>query len=85
MTSMTGAIVAEPGRPTNFRVECVGGGNAVEGNDEDHNLIEDTKYAGKIAALKARLQRLMRETAALPDKMPIDGGIKTELPAKGIR
>ena len=52
---------------------------------ERRNLIDDPACAGKVAELKAELQRLMQETGALPDSMPLDEGIKTELPEKSIR
>jgi N-acetylglucosamine-6-sulfatase len=49
------------------------------------NLIDDPQYADKVAELKAELKRLMRETDALPDKMPLDEGVKKELPEESIR
>jgi len=52
---------------------------------ETKNLIDDPAYAGKIAELKAELKRLMRQTDARPDKMPIDQGVKSELPEESIR
>jgi len=52
---------------------------------ERRNLIDDPKYAAKVAELKAELKRLMQETGALPDKMPLDEGVKTELPEESIR
>jgi len=52
---------------------------------ELRNLIDDPKAAGKLAELKTELARLMKETGALPDSMPVDEGIKTELPEKSIR
>ncbi len=53
--------------------------------DEIHNLIDDPRYAGKIAELDAELQRLLAETGAWPDKMPLDEGVKQELPDAKIR
>jgi hypothetical protein len=35
--------------------------------------------------LRRELDRLMAAAGALPDKMPLDEGIKTALPAKAIR
>jgi len=32
-----------------------------------------------------RLARLLRQTGAVPDKMPLDQGVKTELPEESIR
>jgi hypothetical protein len=49
------------------------------------NLIDDRRYAGKVEELKAELQRLMKNTGALPDKMPLYEGIKAELPDEEIR
>ena len=36
-------------------------------------------------AVRTALERLMRETQAIPDKMPLDEGIKAELPDLKIR
>jgi N-acetylglucosamine-6-sulfatase len=52
---------------------------------ETNNLIDNPKYTNKIAELKAGLHRLMKQTDALPDKMPLDEGVKTELPEESIR
>lgn len=52
---------------------------------ERKNLIDDPAAAGKLAELKAELARLMTETDAIPDPMPIDEGIGKQLPAKSIR
>jgi N-acetylglucosamine-6-sulfatase len=52
---------------------------------ERNNLIDDPKFAAKVTELKAELQRLMKQTGGLPDKMPIDEGVKTELPEESIR
>lgn len=52
---------------------------------ESRNLIHDPQYAPVVKQLQAELDRLMRETDALPDKMPLDAGIKTELPELKIR
>jgi N-acetylglucosamine-6-sulfatase len=53
--------------------------------EETKNLIADPKYSATIAELKTELERLMQETGALPDKMPLDAGIKSELPDLKIR
>jgi N-acetylglucosamine-6-sulfatase len=55
--------------------------------DEDHNLIKEPQFAGKIVELKAELTRLMAQTGLTPenDKMPIDEGIKKVLPDQKIR
>jgi hypothetical protein len=55
------------------------------GPGEDHNLIHDPRYAGKVKELKGELAQLLQKTGAQPDKMPVDEGIKTELPEKSIR
>jgi len=52
---------------------------------ENHNLIDDPACAAKLAELKEELRRQMEATGALPDKMPIDEGVKTELPDAKIR
>jgi hypothetical protein len=38
-----------------------------------------------VAKLQGELSRLMRAADALPDKMPLDEGIKSGLPEKAIR
>jgi arylsulfatase A-like enzyme len=52
---------------------------------ETRNLIDEPAYATKVTELRAELERLMKETRALPDKMPIDEGVKSELPEESIR
>ena len=52
---------------------------------ETKNVINDPQYAGKVKELRSRLERLMVDARAVPDKMPIDQGIKTELPDAKIR
>jgi arylsulfatase A-like enzyme len=52
---------------------------------ERRNLVDDPKAAGKLAELRAELERLMRETDARPDRMPLDEGIQKQLPEKSIR
>ncbi|MHC4483451.1 MAG: sulfatase family protein, partial [Planctomycetota bacterium] len=52
---------------------------------EIRNLIDNPAYAAKVVELKAELNRLMKEADALPDKMPIDQGVKSELPEESIR
>ncbi len=52
---------------------------------EDHNLAEDPAQAARIAALRARLDRLIVQSGAVPDTMPMDEGIKGELPDEKIR
>ncbi|QDU59972.1 Choline-sulfatase [Planctomycetes bacterium Pan216] len=52
---------------------------------ETKNLIDDPASQPKLAELKKELARLLKETDALPDQMPVDEGIKTELPDEKIR
>lgn len=49
------------------------------------NLIADPAHAAKLAELKELLVDEMDRVDALPDAMPIDEGIKTELPDAKIR
>jgi len=49
------------------------------------NLIADPNHADKVTELQAELTKLMRESDALPDKMPLDEGIKNKLPDQKIR
>ena len=53
--------------------------------DEVRNLIDDPRYAAKRAELDAELKRLLRETGADPDQMPIDQGVQSHLPDASIR
>jgi len=55
--------------------------------EERHNLIGNPKYAEVVKDLQAELSRLMRETGLPPeaDKMPLDEGIKQQLPDAKIR
>jgi N-acetylglucosamine-6-sulfatase len=59
--------------------------NLEEDPGERKNLIDDPAYASKVEALQAELHRLMEATGALPDNMPLDEGVKTELPEESIR
>lgn len=55
--------------------------------DENRNLIKDSAQAGNIAALQKQLADLMTASGLTSEKdvMPIDQGIKTELPDQKIR
>jgi len=55
--------------------------------EERHNLIGNPKYAVIVKQLQAELARLMKQTGLTPatDKMPLDEGIKSELPDQKIR
>ncbi len=54
---------------------------------ERRNLIHDPAYAGKVKELQKELARLMKQTGltSKSDKMPLDQGIKKELPDQKIR
>jgi N-acetylglucosamine-6-sulfatase len=52
---------------------------------ELRNLIDDPAAQAKLKELQAELARLMAATGALPDRMPLDEGVKMELPEKSIR
>jgi N-acetylglucosamine-6-sulfatase len=54
---------------------------------EHQNLIDNPKYARVVKDLKKELARLMAQTGLTPksDKMPLDEGIKKELPDQKIR
>jgi N-acetylglucosamine-6-sulfatase len=47
---------------------------------ETRNLIDDPRHAAKVAQLRAELDRLQRQTGGLPDRMPIDQGIRNVPP-----
>jgi N-acetylglucosamine-6-sulfatase len=49
---------------------------------ETHNLIAN---ASKVAEMAGELQRLLEQTGALPDQMPVNPEMKMELPAQNIR
>ncbi|MBN1421541.1 MAG: sulfatase-like hydrolase/transferase [Planctomycetes bacterium] len=70
------------GKPDRHKAELY---NVKEDPQELHNLIDDPACAAKKEELKAELARLMEAAGALPDRMPIDEGIKTELPEESIR
>jgi len=53
--------------------------------EERHNLINDPAQAGRVRELRRELERLMRVASALPDRMPLDEGVKSELPDAKIR
>jgi len=52
---------------------------------ETKNLINDPGHAAKKTELSAELHRLMQAAGALPDTMPLDEGVKQELPDQKIR
>jgi N-acetylglucosamine-6-sulfatase len=53
--------------------------------NELRNQIDDPAQKKTLESLAKELRRLMKETGALPDHMPIDEGVKKELPADSIR
>jgi arylsulfatase A-like enzyme len=53
--------------------------------DERQNLIDEPEQAATITELQAELARLIRESGVEKDSMPIDEGIKSELPEASIR
>lgn len=54
---------------------------------ETKNLINDPKYAAKVEEMKAELVKVLADVGlnASNDKMPVDAGIKKELPDQKIR
>ncbi len=52
---------------------------------ERDNLIADPACAERVKELKALLHELMEQADALPDRMPLDEGVKQELPEESIR
>jgi N-acetylglucosamine-6-sulfatase len=60
----------------------------VQGDSEErHNLIEEPALARKVRELQGELARLMEASGLTPekDKMPLDEGVKKELPDAKIR
>jgi N-acetylglucosamine-6-sulfatase len=53
--------------------------------EETTNLIDDPRCAAKASELQTELSRLLKETGADPDRMPIDEGVKSQLPDAKIR
>ena len=49
------------------------------------NLINDSRYANKVVELKDELTSLLQESGAVPDRMPLDEGVKDVLPEKSIQ
>jgi len=52
---------------------------------ERRNLAADPAQAATVASLKTELAQLMAAAGALPDRMPLDEGIKARLPDQNIR
>ncbi len=53
--------------------------------EERHNLINDPQFTAIIKDLQKELKRLTKQTGLKKDVMPIDEGIKKELPEQSIR
>lgn len=53
--------------------------------EERRNLINDPQHAAKVKELQTELDRLMRNSGITEDKMPLDEGVKAELPDQKIR
>ena len=52
---------------------------------ERHNLIADPAHAAQVRELQAELARQMEAAGGKPDRLPLDEGIKTQLPDQKIR
>ena len=52
---------------------------------ETRNRIDDPSLAPVVAELRAELDRLLKATDGWPDRMPLDAGVKKELPDAKIR
>lgn len=53
--------------------------------EERRNLIAKLEYAARVKELQAELTRVMAEVGIQHDKMPLDEGIKQQLPDQKIR
>lgn len=70
------------GSPDKHKAELY---NLKDDPEERHNLIDNPEHAEQLASLKKELEKLLIETGAVPDKMPLDEGIKQALPDQKIR
>ncbi len=70
------------GQPDRHRAELY---DLASDPEELHNLIDDARYGDLITRLEQQLTQLMRETGIERDEMPLDEGIKTQLPEQSIR
>lgn len=59
-----------------LRADCI---------SETTKLSSKPEHASTVAQLRAELDRLMKAAGGLPDKLPLDEGIKSGLPEKAIR
>ncbi len=53
--------------------------------DERHNLVADPRYATRLKEMQSELNRVLAEVGIVDDKMPLDEGIKQQLPDQKIR
>lgn len=53
--------------------------------EERHNLVADPRYANRLKEMQAELARVLLEVGITEDKMPLDEGIKQQLPDQKIR
>jgi arylsulfatase A-like enzyme len=70
------------GRPDQHKAELY---HVAQDPDELRNLIDAPQQAKRVAQMRKDLHKLMKDADALPDRMPIDEGIKTALPDQKIR
>lgn len=70
------------GSPDKHKAELY---NLKEDPEELHNLIDNPEHAEQLASLKQELEKLLKATGAVPDKMPKDEGIQQALPDQKIR
>ncbi len=70
------------GKPDRHKAELY---NLKDDPGETRNLIDDPALQPKVRELRAELAALMAVTDALPDRMPLDEGVKTTLPDEKIR
>jgi N-acetylglucosamine-6-sulfatase len=59
--------------------------NLAQDPAESRNLAQDPENAVTLADMRVALANLLVETGADPDPMPIDQGIKGELPEESFR
>lgn len=71
-----------PGQPDTHRAELY---HLKVDPHETRNLIDDPAAKDMLAALKQELARLLRETGATPDRMPLNPKLRMEMPEEKIR
>ena len=70
------------GQPDRHRAELY---DLASDPDELTNLIDDPRFTQLITQLQQDLTQLMQQTGIQQDQMPLDEGIKTQLPEQSIR